>query len=182
MENPKLTQLIESNERVLFADRIKKFRANCFYKQERIIVITTCKLYNIKKTKVQRQILIKDLAGISKALLGTKAEFTVHVKNNYDYRYLSEKRSEILGILKYRYADYMNENLPIYGIQSERTNLFHTLEKDFKRGVSKFPPKHFRIECENVIVGSRPSVASTRVSDTSSDAQLDLQQNVEFRQ
>ena len=51
-ENPKLLNLIDSNERVLFADKIKKFMAHCTFKQNRILVITTCKIYNIKKDKV----------------------------------------------------------------------------------------------------------------------------------
>jgi hypothetical protein len=124
MQNPKLVQLLEPTEQLLFADNIKKFRATCYYKQDRILAITTCKIYNIKKTKVQRQIYFRDLAGLSKALLGSKVEFVVNVKNGHDYRYMSERRTEILNIIKYRYADLLNENLPVYGIHNERANEF----------------------------------------------------------
>lgn len=55
----------------------------------------------------------------------------------------------------------MNENIPVYGIQNERANEFQTLEKDFKRGISKHPPKQLRIREEDVIQTDRMSVAST---------------------
>jgi hypothetical protein len=59
--------------------------------QERVLVITTESIYNIKKVKVKRRIKIADLGGVSKALLGSKVEFTIHVPKQYDYRFLSEK-------------------------------------------------------------------------------------------
>ena len=74
----------------------------------------------------------------------------------------------------------MSENVPVYGIVKERTAEFTTLEKEYKRGFSRHPPKQFRLECENVIQSSRPSTVSTAGSEK--DEQDDLQQNVEFRQ
>ena len=98
-------------------------------------------------------------------MLGTKTEFTVHVKNGHDYRFLSDKRSEILNIIKFRFAEKMSENVPVYGIEKERTAEFTTLEKEYKRGFSRHPPKQFRLECENVIQSSRPSTVSTAGSE-----------------
>ena len=150
-KDPKLMKLLDSNESLLFADKIKKFRAQCTWKQDRTIVITTCKIYNIKTNKVQRQICLTRLAGISKALLGSKTEFTVHVKDGHDYRYMTERRNEIIDILKFRFADIMAANLPIFGIEGDSTGKFTTLEKHFKKGLSYYPPEQFRLPCENVL-------------------------------
>ena len=57
-----LTHAIES---VLFSDKVKKI--NMYeWNQERIFVITTEKVYNIKKTKIKRQIPLNLIGGLSK--------------------------------------------------------------------------------------------------------------------
>lgn len=53
--------------------------------------MTEDKLYNIKGKKVQREIAIKNIGGISRNVVGKVMEFTVHVPSEYDYRYNSEK-------------------------------------------------------------------------------------------
>lgn len=54
---PKLMALIDgAGERLLFADKIKKFSQGRAWKQERTFVITNEAIYNIKKDKVKRQI------------------------------------------------------------------------------------------------------------------------------
>ena len=103
-------------------------------------------------------------------------EFTLHVQNEYDYRYQSEKRNEIVDIIKRAFAEKQKANLPIFGIEKEKLSDFTTTEKDFKRGVSKFPPERLRVRCEDLIKESG-SCSSTAVGE-----EVDLQQNVEFRQ
>ena len=100
------------------------------------------------------------LGGITKSLLGAKTEFIIHCPKEYDYRYLSEKRSEIIEILKHRYAEKMNQNLPIYGVEKDRTNEFMTIEKDMKRGISRMPPSMLRLFTEDVIASDSSSKAS----------------------
>jgi Unconventional myosin tail, actin- and lipid-binding len=150
-KNPKLMKLLDMNERLLFADKIKKFRALCFYKQERILAITSCKIYNIKKDKVQRAICFSKLRGVSKATLGTKTEFTLHIKEGHDYRFVSERRAEIIELLKHHYADVMKQNLPIFAVEKETTSPVTVIEKEYKKGVEKFPPEQWRIYDENVL-------------------------------
>jgi serum/glucocorticoid-regulated kinase 2 len=63
---------------LLFSDKVKKI--NMFgWNQERIIVITTEFIYNIKKNKPKRKIPISLLGGVSKTVGGNKTEFTIHV-------------------------------------------------------------------------------------------------------
>lgn len=53
--------------------------------------MTNEKMYNIKSTKIKRQIPISKMGGISKTLVPGSKEFTIHVRNEYDYRFSSEK-------------------------------------------------------------------------------------------
>lgn len=61
------------------------------WNQERNLIITSENIYNIKRYKVKRRIEIANLGGVSKTLIGTKIEFTIHVPKEYDYRFLTEK-------------------------------------------------------------------------------------------
>jgi hypothetical protein len=56
------------------------------------LVITPSQIFNIHKKKIKRAINIKDLEGISRNVVGKKAEFTLHIaRPEYDYRFNSEK-------------------------------------------------------------------------------------------
>ena len=46
--NQKLMNLLDPHEKLLFADKIKKFTPCGWFKQDRLLVITTENLYNIK--------------------------------------------------------------------------------------------------------------------------------------
>lgn len=78
-----------SGEKLLFADKVKK--TNMFdWAQERTLVITNVALYNIHKATIKRQILIKDIGGLSKTVPPSKTlEFAVHVPSKYDYRFMT---------------------------------------------------------------------------------------------
>ena len=59
--------------------------------QDRMLIITAEKVYNLKKTKVKRAIAITKLGGISKSVVGNRNEFTFHVPSEYDDRFLSDR-------------------------------------------------------------------------------------------
>ena len=119
--------------------------------QQRYLIITNEKIYNIKKTKIKRSIVINTLSGITKNLQGSKKEFTLHVNTEYDYRFQSEKRDEIITILKTNFAERNGINLPIFGVPKTNLSEFTTTEKDKNRGTSKFPPPQFRLLDEDII-------------------------------
>ena len=152
--NPKCMKLLSPGETLLFADKIEKWMFCGNWKQDRTIVITTENIYNVKKDKIKRCLPISKLGGISKSLVGTKTEFVLHMPSEYDYRYVSKQhRGEILEILKHRYAEKMDDNLTIFGIETEK--LFHvsTTEKDMKKGISRIPSNGLRINGEDLIQG-----------------------------
>lgn len=53
---------------------------------------------------------------MSKTMQKGKNEFTVHVAGEYDYRFVCNKRDEVMEILKQRYIELMKQNLPVFGI------------------------------------------------------------------
>ena len=76
----------------MYASRVKK--TNMFdWTQERTLAITNNGIYNIHKKQIKRCIAIKDIGGMTKTVPPSKCvtEFTVHVPQTYDYRFLSEK-------------------------------------------------------------------------------------------
>ena len=74
------------------------------------------------------------------------------------------RREEIIEILKHRYAEKLQDNLPIFGIDKSSLTDYTTTEKDMKRMVTRFPPANFRIRTEDLINKS--------ISHTSSDASV----------
>jgi hypothetical protein len=110
--------LLDPHEKLMVADKIKKFTPCGWFKQERIIAITTENIYNIKVDSVKRRIQISSLAGISKNMIGGKNEIIYHVAGEYDYRYFAEvRRQEFIDAAKLAYAVKQQNNLPVYGIQ-----------------------------------------------------------------
>lgn len=66
-----------------------------------MLVITTDRIYNFKKSKVKRIININKLGGVSKTTAsGSKNEFTIHIPTEYDYRFVCDRREEVIDILK----------------------------------------------------------------------------------
>jgi indole-3-glycerol phosphate synthase len=53
--------------------------------------------------------------------------------------------------LKHRFAEKINQNLPIFGIDKNNLKDFTTTEKDFKKGQNRFPPAQFRIRSEDLL-------------------------------
>ena len=58
----------------------------------------------------------------------------------YDYRFISERRDEIITVLKQRWVEKNQINLPVFRIDSTHLREFTTTERDVKRGTSRFPP------------------------------------------
>lgn len=147
-------KLISPTETLLYADKIEKWLYCGNWKQDRTIVITTENIYNVKKDKIKRCIPIAKLGGISKSLVGKMAELVLHVPSEYDYRYFSKQhRNEIVEIIKHRYAEKMDDNLTIFGINT--CKLFHvsTTEKDMIKNISRIPSHGLAIKGEDLIQG-----------------------------
>ena len=68
----------------------------------------------------------------------------VHVKNEYDYFYESEHRSEILDALKHAFHYKFKSNIPIYGVPDDLSD-YHTTKKDISSGLEVIPKEQYRL-------------------------------------
>ena len=98
----------------------------------------------MNKTESKRTFKISLLTGISVNTAGNASEFTLHIGSEYDYRFVYKKRDIVVEILRARYAEKMNKNLPIFDIPEKNLKGFTTTEKDKMRGVDRNPPDNFR--------------------------------------
>ena len=86
-----LTLSVESKEGVImFSGKVQKWNKYTI-KQDRSLVITNLNVYNFKRKKLRRVVPIDKLAGLTKLLRSENQEFVIHVKQDYDYRLLSEQ-------------------------------------------------------------------------------------------
>ena len=76
-------------------------------------------------------------------------EFIVHVKNEYDYRFVSESKDELFDHIKACYFHMMNANLPVYGV-SGKVKDYETSKKDVKGGVEKLPGDSYILRSEDL--------------------------------
>lgn len=79
---------------------------------------------------------------------------------------MSDKRDEIIYILKTHFAEKNGINLPIFGVDSSNLTQFTTTEKDAKRGQSRFPPNQFRLREEDVLRESETQMLKAEVIDS----------------
>lgn len=87
---PKITKLFDPDESVVFSDSIYKF--NPFnWKQKRNMLITTKNIYNLKSHTLKRRISLMNLAATTVSEDGSSKEFVIHIPDEYDYRYTSER-------------------------------------------------------------------------------------------
>ena len=75
----------------------------------------------------------------------------MHVKNEYDYFYESEHRTEILEALKHSFHYKFKDNLPIYGVPEDLSD-YHTTKKDILSGIEVIPKEQYRLKEEDKYV------------------------------
>ena len=76
-------------------------------------------------------------------------EFIVHVKDEYDYRFICEHRDELFDAIKECFFNLMNENLPIYGVPGKLKE-YATSKKDIKAGNERLPPDSYKLVDEDI--------------------------------
>jgi len=110
-------------------------------------------------------------------------EFTLHLPDEYDYRYLSERRDAIIDIVKRRYYDLKRKNLPMFGTSAPNLKDFTTTEKDKRKQVSRFPPAEYQLKDEDLVSGDTPAAKDSTVElrREESSANLTLEQQVQVR-
>ncbi len=95
----------------------------------------------------------------------------MHVLNDYDYRFKSIRRAEVIEVLKARYKELAGRPLKLYSVKPSNLKDFTTTEKDLKKGISRIP-----LETNRVKDGDTSASTTTETEpDTNEDydAQID---------
>ena len=139
---------MEKDEHIVFSVEVVKF--NRFgLRQSRNLLLTTHNLANVKDHEFQRKIGLRTIKAMTKSTELNNNEFICHVKDEYDYRFVCDKREELFDHLKECYFNLMNENLPIFGVPG-KVKEFSTSKKDIKEGREKQPPDSYRLRNEDL--------------------------------
>ena len=117
------------------------------------MLVTNTHVYNLKKKSVQRAIRISALRGCTQSLQKGNFEFVVHIRNEYDYRFICDVREELFQSLKACFFMVANDNLPIFALD-EPLKKWETSKKEAKTGSFKIPPNNFRLWEEDVYEAS----------------------------
>lgn len=86
---------------------------------------------------------------LTKSTEANNKEFIVHVRGEYDYRFICELRDEMFEQIKACFFQLMNENLPVYGVPG-KLKAHCTSKQDAKAGDDKLPPDSFRLRGEDL--------------------------------
>lgn len=153
-----LLDQLDPGEKVIFSCIVVKINKWTLF-QDRTLLLTDQNLYNVKKDTVKRKIKISSIKALTMSTLTNYNEFVVHIKSEYDYRYLSDYRREIFDAIKYIWWKVHKTNLPIYGVPQKLKD-FHTSKKDIAAGCEICPPPDHKLSNEDIYpVGDQPKAA-----------------------
>lgn len=145
-----VAQLDQSkNEKVVFSCTL--FKKNRFgMKQERTLLLTNIKLYNVKKHEMQRAIAIENIKALTKSMDPKRAtSFIVHVASEYDYVFDSEQRDDVFKQIKYYFWNAKKRNLPIYAVK-DSIDEFATKKTDIQKDREVQPLENARNRAEDI--------------------------------
>ena len=108
---------------------------------------------------------------LSKSTEAGNKEFVVHVKGEYDYRFICELRDDMFEQIKACYFHLMNENLPVYGVPGKLKG-HCTSKNDAKAGQDKLPPDSFRLRAEDLYEPLTDTPASATSTAPDEDDEL----------
>ena len=124
------------NESLLLSCKITKFNKRN-RAQERTIVITTKAVLNLKGKKIQRRIEISGIIGVTKSKHSD--EFIVHCPDEYDYRFSSQLKDQIVSVMIKATKALNGKTLYIWETQELNLKDLATTKGDKKKGISKIP-------------------------------------------
>ena len=124
-------------------------------------MLTNQKLYNVKKTELQRTIALENIKALTKSLDPKRAtSFIVHVKSEYDYQFDSEQRDDIFNQIKYYFWNIKKYNLPIYAVR-EGIEEFATKKTDIQKDKEVQPMENCRQKKEDIYPESASAIGSS---------------------
>ena len=116
----------------------------------------------------QRNIRLQRVMALSKSTEAGNKEFVVHVKGEYDYRFICDLRDEMFEQIKACYFHLMNENLPVYGVPG-KLKQHCTSKQDAKAATDKLPPDSYRLRNEDLYEPEQAPVMTTQSNTLDDD-------------
>ena len=130
-------------------------------------MLTNMKLYNVKKTELQRTISIESIKALTKSLEEKRnTSFIVHVSNEYDYQFDSDNRDEIFTQMKYYFWATKKKNLPIYAV-NDGIDEFATKKTDIQKNREVQPMENSRQTKEDIYPEDSNSKSELSTTNTS---------------
>jgi hypothetical protein len=120
---------------------------------------------------LKRRINLLNIAATTTSLDKSSHEFVIHVPTEYDYRYTSPKREEILEILRGFYLKQHEAPMPRYGVPPAALKAYATTEKQAKKNIYLLPDEAFRLPDTEPKDGVKEE--DTKSSPTSSSTVVD---------
>ena len=93
---------------------------------------------------------IKKMLALSFKFSLIDKEFIIHVKNDYDYRFISDQFQEIKECIKYLYHAVTSKNLPIYKVANSKLKEYETTKKDLRNSKDIVPEEKYLDASENI--------------------------------
>ncbi|OMJ66641.1 hypothetical protein SteCoe_36448 [Stentor coeruleus] len=131
------TKALGQGESLLLSSKVTKFNKRN-RAQERTIVITTKAILNLKGKKVQRRIELTSAIGATKSKHSD--EFIVHCPSEYDYRFSSQLKDQIINVLIKSIKSLSNRVFYVWETQELNLKDLATTKADKKKGLTKIPP------------------------------------------
>ena len=113
------------------------------------------------------------MKGLSRSTQAGNMEFVVHVKNEYDYRFICEDRDKLFLQIKAVFFNKMNQNLPIFDVPENLKN-YATSKKEIKEAVEKMPPDQYRNKSEDIYEPFDGSASSIKSISTASSSATEV--------
>jgi serum/glucocorticoid-regulated kinase 2 len=152
--NFKACNHLVNKERVVLSCNVTKYNEAGF-RQERVLVLTENALYNLKRQMVKRRIPLEKFDAIT--ISTVSSEFVIHVRDEYDYRFLSyERRAEIIEKILFILCEvrklctaFRVYEVDQINLNSVMTTQSHFKEKKIVRPSSTFMklmgPDHYKV-------------------------------------
>eukprot|EP00357_Protocruzia_adherens_P002555 CAMPEP_0115016588 /NCGR_PEP_ID=MMETSP0216-20121206/27543_1 /TAXON_ID=223996 /ORGANISM="Protocruzia adherens, Strain Boccale" /LENGTH=535 /DNA_ID=CAMNT_0002387107 /DNA_START=45 /DNA_END=1652 /DNA_ORIENTATION=- len=177
-----IIRILEEEEEVILSLKLQKINRKGKV-QDRILLITNLGIHNVVRSKVfftesitsKRKIPFEEVCGVSVAK--ASFEFVLHCPNEYDYRYSSVRRENIISCVKH-FRTRLGYGLPIVEIDIEDLKDVTTTRTDNKKGITRMP-KSIADTCEIPI--NKKKSPSTSSSDSERKMNEEWEQETKTR-
>lgn len=152
-ENPVVQKLLLQKgstfpkpETVLFSAEVRKNNKRGKW-QDRVLMITDKAMYNLlpKDLSLKRRVPLEHMAAMTASK--KSHEFVVHIPEEYDYRFESDKQSEIREVLSTAFAAHVKLTDKVKELQQDRLPTTWTEEETLeKRDLTKELSSHMSAE------------------------------------